>query len=234
MKNRQFLKIWFFVVAIAVIMIALLNYFIDPFGIFQTKLLTKSKSFNERVVKIDYLNAHKKRYNSFMFGSSTMGTTDPKVLEKYVTGSRFYNLTCSSSNMYDFKVLLKYLLKEKFDVKNLYMQIDLITMCEYGKHPNPAQKDHYALTGESVWKFYLEYLTMFPFEALKAKIMLFLEDANATEFDVENTGMWFVKYKDKARQKDLEAYLANEDSFKKRSRRTRGEEKNSDQTMQNI
>lgn len=231
MKNRQFIKLWFLVVFITVIMIAFLNYLIDPFGIFQTKILTKSKSFNERVVKIDYLNAHKKRYNSFMFGSSTMGTTDPKVLEKYVKGSKFYNLTCSSSNMYDFKMILSYLIKEDFDVQNLYLQIDLTSMREYGKHPNQAQKHHYRVTDTPAWKFYLEYLTIFPFEAMRAKVKMYFQDADATKFDVENSGMWFVKHKDIAREKDLEAYIANEHSFKKKSRRTRGEEKSIDMIM---
>ena len=228
MKNSKFIKMWFMLVSGAIIMIALLNYLIDPFGVFHTGLLEKSKSLNERVVKIDYLNKNKEKYNAFMLGSSTMGTTDPKVLEKYVKDSKFYNLTCSSSNMYDFKMLIKYLLKEDFDVKNLYLQIDLTSMREYGKHPNQAQKHHYAVTDDSVWKFYLEYLTIFPFDAMKAKVMMYLTNADATKFDVENSGMWFVKHKDMARAKDLEAYIANEPSFKKRSRRTRGEEKNID------
>ncbi len=231
MKNSNFIKMWFFVVSSVVIMIALLNYLIDPFGVFHTGLLEKSKSLNERVVKIDYLKENKKRYNGFMFGSSTMGTTDPKVLEKYVPNSKFYNLTCSSSNMYDFKMLIIYLIKESFDVKNLYLQIDLTSMREYGKHPNHAQKHHYAITDDSSWKFYLEYLTIFPFEALKAKVMMSITDADATKFDVENSGMWFVKHKDIAREKDLDAYIAKEHSFKKKSRRTRGEEKSIDAIM---
>jgi hypothetical protein len=234
MKSGQFIKWWFIVVSVAIIMIALLNYLIDPFGVFHTNLLTKSKSFNERVVKIDYLNAHKDRYDSFMFGSSTMGTTDPKVLEKYHPSSHFYNLTCSSSNMYDFKLLLRYLLEEGFSVKNLYLQIDLTSMREYGKHANHAQHHHYSVTKEPAWKFYLEYLTIFPFEAMKAKVMLFLKDANATRFDVENSGMWFVDYKDVARSRDLKAYIAREPSFKKHARRTRGEEKSIDAIMRDY
>ena len=234
MKSSKFIKMWFLVVSIAIIMIALLNYLIDPFGVFHTGLLEKSKSLNERVVKIDYLNQNKNRYNAYMFGSSTMGTTDPKVLEKYVQDSKFYNLTCSSSNMYDFKVLINYLIKEDFEVKNLYLQIDLTSMREYGKHPNQAQKHHYAVSGESAWKFYLEYLTIFPFSAMKSKVLLFLQDADATQFDVEDSGMWFVKHKDIERQKDLEAYVANEPSFKKKSRRTRGEEKSIDAIMKDY
>jgi hypothetical protein len=219
---------------VTIIMIALLNYLIDPFGVFHNHLLTKSKSFNERVVKIDYLNAHKERYDSFMFGSSTMGTTDPKVLEKYHPQNHFYNLTCSSSNMYDFRLLLSYLLEEGFDVKNLYLQIDLTSMREYGKHANHAQHHHYTVTKEPAWKFYLEYLTIFPFEAMKAKVMLFLTDANATRFDVEKSGMWFVDYKDVARKRDIKGYIEDEPSFKKHSRRTRGEEKNIDLIMRDY
>ena len=234
MNNRQFIKIWFLVVSLSVIMIALLNYLIDPFGVFHTGLLEKSKSLNERVVKIDYLNKNKNRYNSFMFGSSTMGTTAPKVLEKYVKNSKFYNLTCSSSNMYDFKMLIKYLIKEDFEVKNLYLQIDLTSMREYGKHSNQAQKHHYRVSNDSMWKFYLEYLTIFPFDAMKAKVLMALQDTDATKFDVENSGMWFVKHKDRAREKDLEAYIANESSFKKKSRRTRGEEKSIDVIMRDY
>jgi hypothetical protein len=74
----------------------------------------------------------------------------------------------------------------------------------------------------------LEYLTIFPYEAMKAKVMLALKDANATEFDIENSGMWFVRYKDEARAKDIDGYIQNEHSFRKKSRRTRGLEKNFD------
>ncbi len=226
MQYNIFIKTWFWVVAFAIIMIALVNYLIDPFGVFHTNLLIKSKSLNERVVKIDYLNAHKDRYNAFMFGSSTMGTSNPSTLEKYIPRSKFYNLTCSSSNMYDFRLLLEYLLDHDFDVKHLYMQIDLTSLREYGKHPNPAQRHHYALTNTPAWRFYLEYLTIFPFTAMKAKVMMAVEDANATRFDIENTGRWFVDYKDKQRAKDIDAYIANEASFHTHARRTRGEEKN--------
>ena len=232
MQNKTFIKIWFLVVASIVIMIALLNYLIDPFGVFHTNLLTKSKSLNERVVKIDYLSKHKARYNAFMLGSSTMGTTNPKVLESYVKNSHFYNLTCSSSNMYDFKVLIKYLLtQEGYDVKNLYLQIDLTSLREYGKHPSHGQKHHYLVNNQPAWQFYLEYLTIFPYEAMKAKVLMALKDAPATEFDIENSGMWSVKYKDRAREKDLVGYIANEHSFKKHSRRTRGVEKNFDRII---
>jgi hypothetical protein len=228
MQSSQFVKVWFLSVISIIIMIASLNYFIDPFGVFHSGLFTKSKSLNERVVKIDYLSQHKARYNAFMLGSSTMGTTDPKALEKYVKGSHFYNLTCSSSNMYDFKVLIKYLLESGYEVKNLYMQIDLTSLREYGKHPSHGQKHHYLVNHQPAWQFYLEYLTIFPYEAMKAKVFMALEDANATEFDIENSGMWFVRYKDKARAKDIDAYIQNEHSFRKKSRRTRGIEKNFD------
>jgi len=128
-------------------------------------------------------------------------------------------------------MILSYLIKEDFDVKNLYLQIDLTSMREYGKHPNQAQKHHYRVTDTPAWKFYLEYLTIFPFEAMRAKVKMYFQDADATKFDVENSGMWFVKHKDIAREKDLEAYIANEHSFKKKSRRTRGEEKSIDMIM---
>ena len=209
-----------------IIMIAVVNYVIDPFGVFHSPWFTKSKSFNERVVKIDYLKEHKDRFNGYMFGSSTLGTTDPKYLDQEVDGGHFYNLTCSSSNLYDFKILLDYLVKEHYPIKHLWLQIDLTSIREFGKHANHAQKHHYLVTGQSVWQFYLEYLTIFPFEAMKAKIDLAIHDGNATVFDVNQSGMWFVHYKDQQRADDLDGYIARESSFHTNARRTRGKEKN--------
>ncbi len=232
MQSKTFIKIWFFIVFVAIIFMGLVNYLIDPYGVFDVKVFDKTQRPNERVVKIDYLNAHKERYNAFMLGSSSIGTTDPRVLERYLPNRRFYNLTCSSSNLYDFKLLVKYLLEEGgFDVKDIYLQIDLTNMREYGKHNNHGQKHHYLLTGTPAWKFYLEYLTIFPFSALSEKIRLSTTENNATKFDIEGSGQWFVPHKDILRQKDIDTYVKNEHSFHKVARRTRGMEKNIDAIM---
>jgi hypothetical protein len=208
------------------------NYVVDPYGVFHSAFFPKTRTPNERVMKIDYLNSHQKDYNAFMLGSSAIGTTNPRDLDQYQDGYHFYNLTCSSANLYDFRLLTKYLLTHEFDVKEIYLQIDLTNLREFGKHQFQAQKHHYAVTDASAWKFYLEYLTIFPFADIKEKLILNFSDKNSTEFDIEGSGMWFVKHKDRARQKDMKAYLAAEDSFKIKNRRTRGIEKNFPAIMQ--
>jgi len=230
----KFIKLWFVLVGISIMMVALLNYIIDPFGVFHTGYFPYSREINERVAKIDYLNAHKEKYNAFLLGSSTIGTTNPKDIQQYIKGSRFYNLTQSSGNMYDFKHMLTYLIEAGFDVKHLYLQIDFTAMYAYGKHSSYMKQHHPKVLKLSPLIFYLRYLTTFDFRILKDKVYRSIYGPKYSYFDVQDTGMWFLPEADKKRKTDMKSYLQKQKSFHQKFRRTRGLDKNFEKSLKDF
>jgi hypothetical protein len=213
MGARIWLGLWLTLVSTVILFVGLINYIVDPFGVFGTKVFPDPFIFNRRFVKIEYLIHHKWEYNSFMVGSSRIGTTYTTDLERYLPGSRFYNLAAASANLYDYEMIIHYLLENGFDVQNIYLQIDLSNMYAYGQPANDyLRKLHPDVTGENRVLFYQRYLTILPVESIMGKIM-----ANCrSDFDVlynERTGMRFNIRRIKARSDDLHSYILKEPSF---------------------
>src|SRR4051812_30298410 len=77
------------------------NYVIDPFNIFHTRFLKYQYQMNERVIKNEFLETEHDQFNCYMFGTSRIGSTNPKTIEKYIPKSKFYNLTASGAPLYD-------------------------------------------------------------------------------------------------------------------------------------
>ncbi len=98
MNNRQWVKIVFILSFLCIFFTISINYIVDPFNIFHTKILKQEFQRNERFLKIEYLEKHNKNFNGYMFGSSTIGTTAPKIIEKNITNSKIYNFTISRAN----------------------------------------------------------------------------------------------------------------------------------------
>lgn len=201
--------------------LAMINFLIDPFNIFHTKLLPEQFQMNERFMKIEFLQEHHSRYDAYMFGSSRIGTTSPSAIEKYIPESHFYNLSVAAANMEDYLSHLKFFIENGYSLHTLYLQIDLVdTLIDYG-HPTERYltKKHPALTGDSLTGYYLSYLTLYTPFNLKGKLRknfanddpkMYLEKRY---YDLEKTGTWTRPNKESALQKDPETYIKNVKSF---------------------
>src|SRR3954463_4633913 len=148
------------------------NYVIDPFNIFHTKFLKYQYQMNERFIKIEFLEKEHDQFNSYMFGSSRIGSTNPKTIEKYITNSKFYNLTASGATLYDDLKILEYFIENEYNVKNIYLQIDIReNMDAYTYNKNDyLRKHHPYVSKESLLKYYMNYLTIFPWENIQRKV----------------------------------------------------------------
>ncbi|WP_373073747.1 hypothetical protein [Sulfurimonas sp.] len=213
-KYKNFVLKYSLLITSIVILFCSLNYLVDPYGIFKSSILEKDYQPNERFIKADYLLKNQYKYNSYMLGSSRIGNTDPKLIESNIQGSKFYNLTAALSNLKDYNVILKWMIKNKFDIKNLYLQIDLEDYHFYGHDDNLLFKHHYLVENSDALNFYVTYLSKVSFKIIKKKIKYNFKD-DGVSFYFYSSGMWRNLKKEKLLKDIPLEYVKNESSFHK-------------------
>ena len=200
--------------------VAMVNYVVDPFNVFKSNFLPYKMQMNERFVKVDYIDKNHQKYNAYLFGSSRIGVVNPKVIEQYVPNSRFYNFTVSSANLHDYLMHLKYFIKQKYEIKTLYMQIDLDDMNHYGQADSDyLSKLHPHVTDESENFYYMRYLLGFFPLNIRTKIETNLLKRTKKEYWIEN-GTWTLRASKKALLENPKQYVKSEKSFHFTTRRT--------------
>lgn len=197
-----------------------INYLVDPFNIFNTNILKKEFQPNERFVKINYLEKHKNEFNGYMFGSSRIGTTSPIDIEKYISKSKFYNLTISSGNLYDHQKHLEYFIKNKYPIETLYLQIDIENMYFFGNTNNDyLRKFHPYILNDSLIEYYKSYLTNdFPIN-IREKIKININDSESVVFNFK-IGSWDQPSKNNEIANNCEEYIKNIPTFNIKQKRT--------------
>ena len=218
-------KTWSKLVALSgffiIFSLAMINYVIDPFNIFHTQFFPKQFQMNERFIKVEFLQEHHADYNGYIFGSSRIGTTSPRTIEKYHQNTHFYNMSLSAANMEDYLSHLKYFIDNNYPIDTLYLQIDLVdTLIGYG-HPKDRYltKKHPYIVGDSLLSYYISYLTIYSSSDLKGKLQKNLasdkqeKDLEKVIYDLEDTGTWGRPNKELALKDDAEQYIKNVKSF---------------------
>lgn len=217
MEEKRWLKIVFTLSLGAVFLLAALNYLVDPYQVFGSDYLKHPLQLNKRYLKVKHLEQNPAQYNSYLLGSSRIGTTEPEVIEQYIPNSKFYNLTVSLGSILDNIMLIKHLLRLEHEVKNLYMQIDVNSMAIYKQGKSDYQRKYPpSLTKRDEFEFYFEYLTIFPLENIKGKIAINLNETDRLKRpvnDIEETGCFFLPYQDSLIAQDPAKYIANEVTF---------------------
>jgi hypothetical protein len=169
---------------------AAVNFLVDPYGVFKTDLLI-ANNVNERFAKIYHLDLHRSDYDTYIFGSSTVGLTSPSVFERYLPGSKVYNLYVSNGDMSDFVVMLRYMLRRQYIVKTVVLQLDPDAFLR----PAAATRDDHSrrqlpqVSGEPQLKFYTDYLFSFSPKYLWEKIVANLQH-RPYGIDVDHSGTW--------------------------------------------
>ncbi|HWR39069.1 MAG TPA: hypothetical protein VN611_06185 [Patescibacteria group bacterium] len=167
----------------------LTNLLLDPFRIFNTGLLPHDYQVNERYAKIQFLEQTHGQFDSYILGSSRSLSTDPNILEKYIPGSRFYNMGVSGGTTYDHWLHLKYFLAQGYPVRNIYLQLDPEALTDYQFDAgNYLNRHHPRVQEENRLLFCFSYLPILPVEYWKGKIMLNWEGRGDKIFDVTGSG----------------------------------------------
>lgn len=219
MNGKKWLKVFASILLLLESSVFSLNYIIDPFNIFHTKILKTEFQENERFIKIELLEKKKDKYNGYIFGSSRIGTTPPEYFEKYIDNSKFFNFTISTANLYDYEKHLEYFIKNKYPIKTLFLQIDLDNMNKYGRDESDyLRKLHPHVVNEKLFNYYMMYLfNFFPFN-IKGKIYKNIYDASPTNFNLE-TGVWNKPLKDKQIKNNCNEFIKRVVSFNKKNKR---------------
>lgn len=223
MTSRHFNLSFFISTLLFVSTILITNLLIDPFNIFNTGLLKQRYQANERFIKINYLHENHVTFDSYMFGSSRIGFTNPAIIEKYILNSKFYNFTLSAANFSDYLAHLNYFIEEKYPIKNIYFQIDVASLAHYG-HPDDFYllKMHPYVTGKNKFIFYIDYLTHPMWINIKGKLLANLQDQNHSLYNWEK-GYYSKPYLEESIQNNCQKYYQTEPSFQLHtSRNVRG------------
>ena len=155
--NRNFI----YLVLLSLSLIVLINYLVNPFNVFDHKVLIYDGQPNERFIKINYLIKNNKKYNSYILGSSRSGILNPVVFNTN-REDKYYNLSVSSCTVYDIHNMVDYIVKS-FDVKSLIIQIDPDIIFHNFKHSETdfLRLHHPFVTDESIVNFKSKYLLAF-------------------------------------------------------------------------
>ena len=218
-SGQKWLMVVSFVLMLNMSLLAIINYVVDPFFIFQSKVFEKKIQMNERFVKVDYLQKNHQKYNAYLFGSSRIGVIEPKVFEQYISKSRFYNFTLSSANFYDYLKHLEYFVKENYEIKTLVLQLDVENMNNYGEDSNDyLSLLHPDVVDESLALFYGRYLFGFFPLNLRSKIEINLQKELRKPYDLER-GSWKLPILEKELIENDQQYVAKVKRFHLHNRR---------------
>jgi hypothetical protein len=194
--------------------LGIINYIVDPFNIFNTQYLPYQFQRNERFIKIAYLDKHHNHFNSYLIGSSRIGTTNPEILNSYISGSKFYNMTLSSATLADELRHIKYMIKARYEIKNIYLQVDLNNNMTSYLYPNSdyLRKPHPHVVGNSLPLYYLDYL-LNPFPSnIKGKILKNIEGKNDDNYNLI-LGNWTRPEKDTKIRLNCANFIKSEPTF---------------------
>jgi hypothetical protein len=221
MQNNQWLRWVLFFTIINFTLLGLVNYVVDPFRIFGSNFLPYQVQMNERFVKIEYIKKNHQKFNAYLFGSSRIGTTEPKIIEKYVPDSKFYNFTLSSGNLHDYQLNLEFFLKEKYQINTLYLQLDLDDMNIYGQRESDYLcKLHPEVNHEFISLYYMKYLFGFFPMNTRVKIMDNIHNTKSKQRHI-GKGTWSLPAKEERLLKSCDEYVKNISSFNTKHRRIR-------------
>lgn len=155
---RSWLRIWSISFAVLIFVLAIGNYLIDPFDVYETNLYPKTASTNERYRKLKHVLKHKNQIQGLLMGSSVMGLCRTSSADAK-TGKRFYNLGFLGGMPIEMLRTLKALKDNGYQPKIVVISIDLFQFREPTKVDSaPFRYLPPAVTGEAHFVFLGKYL----------------------------------------------------------------------------
>lgn len=152
-------KIWtitvFWSVIVLVGLVVAINVVVDSYGILRTDFSRQSQVPNMNFVKIKYLIANTKKYDSLLFGSSRVENIDVKK----ISNGLYYNMTYPVGVPQEHFENIRFLLNSGMSIKNVMIGLDDFS---YRVDPQQHRSDlelqpHPAVSGKKVQLFYSEY-----------------------------------------------------------------------------
>ena len=195
----------FFVNTVGLIILILIismgiNYYLDPYGVFfkEYRNYITSSPINERYIKTKYILDNPKKYNSFIFGSSRVGTLEGENLKDI---GNFYNMTFSGAVPKQILEILKIFIDNKIEIKNIILGID-----DFDFYSEPEISDYYPY--KISYKVLNNKINFLKYYLLKNPInrvnIEYIFGKAKVEFDILDTGKWSSVYKENLVENNLE------------------------------
>ncbi|MEM6261847.1 MAG: hypothetical protein AAGI38_05020 [Bacteroidota bacterium] len=175
--------------ALPLLVMPVLIYLTDPFGIFRTDFSRQVIEPNQHFAKMEFLTQEIRPYDSFIFGSSKAGNVDSR---KLVNGN-FYNMSYSMGLPYEWYHDLKILLEAGYDIHQVVLLLDERTYNRTHQMNNSLLRHPFDASEMERWKFKAKYLFRIPnFYVLeKALYPLHQHDPFLVQYDIHGSGIPF-------------------------------------------
>lgn len=180
-----------------------INYYLNPYGVFfkEYKNYLTSSPINERYIKTKYILDNLQKYNSFIFGSSRVGTLEGENLKEI---GKFYNMTFSGAVPKQVSETLKIFIENKIEIKNIILGIDDF---DFYKNPEDSElipyKISYLNLNNNYIKFLKYYLLKNPLNIVNKE---YIFGKIKTKRDIIGSGKWISEDKDKIIEDDFDVH----------------------------
>ena len=183
------------------------NYFIDPYGVFETRWLTRdSYNVNERYLKVEHILHERSRYDSFILGDSAMDVFDSRTADRLSHGQHWYNLSFLGGNAGEALAVLRAIKQQGVSIREVIFGVDMIPYWENRGNASGFLRMHPAVTGESRVSFLVRSLFASSFLEGINRIENSIQPEPAVAYDINSTGRLMLLRYERELASDPEAF----------------------------
>ncbi len=211
-------KKWTRAVAVAIVFlvgaVAIVNILVDANGIFRKDVKYRFQPPNLSYVKVNYLLENKTRFDSFLFGSSRVGSIDVTK----IPGGRYYNLFCPGGLPEEHLQHIRFLLKSSVPIRNIMIGLDDFSyQVDPRSHlPDLDLEPHPKVSGKNSFTFYAEHV--FRLKRLVPQVKAYIKynqrlqahSVNLNDFfDLTGTGTMICSNCDSDIERNVKAHISS-------------------------
>lgn len=209
-QSKKWCKFVLIIILGTVTIISLINYLIDPYGIFRIDFRNQVVEPNQHFIKVRYIVSNPKKFDSFVFGSSRVNSIDVSKIKN----GKWYNMTYSEGLPAEHLRHLKFFKEHGVLIKNVMIGLDDFSYkIDPNTHFNQMLRQPYpAVIGESVIAYYVRYLIRFPDKkVLKSTLKAYKDRKKGIKtyfdhYDFYNTGRGDTSFLDEKIESEPEKY----------------------------
>lgn len=185
-----------------------INYWVDPMGIFRQDFSLQVIEPNQHYAKMKYLTSEVQDYDSFIFGSSKAGNIDSRRL----AGGKFYNMTYSMGVPYEWQKDLEILVSKGYEIKKIVLCLDEESYTRTHDQNVSFLRWPFSDNKWDQWTFETKYLFRMPdFKVTKEALYALNKDKPfRVRYDIHDTGIPFKDTREIYIDENIETHLQDE------------------------
>lgn len=155
MSYKKWLSISFSFIFLIIFIDVLFLYLTDTYSVSNRETKKFYTVPNQRHLIVEHLLKNRDKYDTFIFGSSRIGSINPLSIKE----KKAYNMTYGEGVPQEHLLIVKLLLKNDVKINHLLIALDDFSFqVPFQKHQNQFMpKSHYLATGESLFEYYMFY-----------------------------------------------------------------------------